>query len=132
MPANTRFQALVVVDGYAFPEPSSYDSNTADIVDAGRNVNGVTIGTVVRSDVSKIDMSWNYLTVAQWAAIQQCFKPTAGGRFYNLVSFFDSTAGGWVTKQMYVSDRTSGMWRRDPQTGAVLGWVGSRLALIEV
>jgi len=31
-----------------------------------------------------------------------------------------------------VSDRSAGMWRRDPDNGAVMGFVGPRLALIEV
>ena len=126
------FRALVSVDGYDFPEPSSYKGNTATLVDSSRNVEGRMIGSVVRDDVAKIEISWRYLTVEQWARIQKCFKQSSGGSFVNLVTFFDQSVGGWVTKEMYVSDRNSGMWRRDPDTGDVLGWTECSLNLIEV
>ena len=43
--------ALVEIEGYALPTPSQYVGLTATIVNAGRNVKGVTIGTVIREDV---------------------------------------------------------------------------------
>lgn len=125
-------RALVTVGNYEFPEPSSYSANTATLVDSARNLKGVVIGTVIRDDVSKIEISWRYLTLDEWARINKCFKQSAGGRFYNTVTFLDQSAGGWVTKNMYVSDRSAGMWRRDPESGDVLGWVDCRLSLVEV
>ena len=68
----------------------------------------------------------------EWSEINKRFKVSAGGSFINNVTFFDQTSGGWVTRQMYVNDRTSGMWRRDPNTGDVLGWNDCKLSLIEV
>ena len=126
------FRALVSVDGYDFPEPSAYSSNTSTLVDSARNTEGVMIGSVIRDDVSKIEISWRYLTVEQWARIQNCFRQSSGGSFTNLVNFFDQSVGGWITKEMYVSDRKSGMWRRDPETGDVLGWTDCSLSLIQV
>lgn len=126
------FRALVSVGGYDFPEPSTYSGNTSTLVDSARNVMGVMVGSVIRDDVAKIEMSWRYLTVKQWADIQKCFRQSSGGKFINLVTFFDQSVGGWVTKEMYVNDRTSGMWRRDPETGDVLGWTDCSLNLIEV
>ena len=126
------FKALVSVDGFDFPEPSSYSGNTSTLVDASRNVEGRMIGAVIRDDVAKIEISWRYLTVEQWARIQKCFRTDSGGSFSNLVVFFDQSVGGWVTKEMYVSDRKSGMWRRDPKTGDVLGWTDCSLSLIQV
>jgi hypothetical protein len=126
------FRALVSVAGYDFPEPSAYSGNTATLVDSARNTEGVMIGAVIRDDVAKVEVSWRYLTIEQWASIQKCFRESSGGKFINLVSFFDQTVGGWVTKEMYVSDRSSGMWRRDPQTGSILGWTECKLSLIEV
>ena len=125
-------RALVSVEGYDFPEPSAYSGNTATLVDYARNVEGRMIGAVVRDDVAKIEMSWRYLTVEQWANIQKCFRNSSGGKFINLVTFFDQAVGGWVTKEMYVNDRTAGMWRRDPQTGDILGWTDCAINLIEV
>ena len=127
------FRALVSVGGYDFPEPSSYVGTTSTLVDSARNVEGKMVGSVIRDDVSKIEISWRYLTVEQWANIQKCFRQSSGGKFINLVDFFDQSVGGWVTKEMYVSDRpTQGMWRRDPKTGDVLGWTDCKLSLIEV
>ena len=126
------FRALVSVGGYDFPEPSTYSGNTSTLVDSARNVMGSMVGSVIRDDVAKIEITWRYLTVKQWADIQKCFRNSSGGKFINLVTFFDQSVGGWVTKEMYVNDRTAGMWRRDPETGAVLGWTDCSLNLIEV
>ena len=126
------FQALVSVGGYAFPEPSAYSGITSTLVDSARNVAGEMIGSVVRDDVAKIEISWNYLTIEQWANIQKCFSESAGGKFINLVYFFDQAIGDWREKKMYISDRKAGMWRRDPSTGDVLGWTNCSLSLVEV
>lgn len=80
------FRALVTVGSYPFPEPSAYSGNTATLVDSARNLEGVVIGSVIRDDVAKVEMSWRYLTVEQWAAINKCFKQSAGGKFYNTVT----------------------------------------------
>lgn len=126
------FRALVSVDGYDFPEPSAYSANTSTLVDSSRNVQGKMVGSVIRDDVAKIEISWRYLTVEQWARIQQCFRQSSGGKFINLVDFLDQSVGGWVRKEMYVNDRKAGMWRRSPETGDVLGWTDCSLSLIEV
>ena len=128
------FKALVSVGGYDFPEPSAYSGNTSTLVDSARNVEGRMVGSVIRDDVSKVEISWKYLTVEQWARILQCFKESSGGKFINDVTFFDQTIGDWVAtpKKMYISDRSAGMWRRDPTTGDVMGWTNCSLSLIEV
>lgn len=130
-----------------FPEPSEYSANTATLVDGGRNVEGEMIGTPVRDNISKIEMSWRFLTVEEWARVNQFFNPveipppegsdentppTIEGGFINQVGFFDQSVGDWVVKEMYVSDRSSGMWRRDPETGGVKGWANCKLSLVEV
>ena len=123
-------EALVTVGTYAFPEPSSYSSLTSTLVDSSRNVSGIMVGSVIRDDISKIEISWKYLTVEQWSAIQMCFY--GKDKFVNDVTFFDQTTGTMKTKSMYVSDRSAGLWRRDPVTGAVLGWKDCSLSLIQV
>lgn len=125
-------RALVTVGGYDFPEPSSYSGSTSTIVDSARNVQGVVIGSVIRDDVGKIEMSWRYLTVRQWADILKCFSIARGGKFYNTVTFFCQDIGGWTTRQMYVSDRQASMFRRDPETGSVMGYTDCSLSLVEV
>lgn len=123
---------LVTVAGVALPEPSTYSGNTSTLVDSARNVEGIMIGSVIRDDVAKVELQWRYLTVQQWASINRLFKQSAGGSFINPVTFFDQAAGTYVTRQMYVNDRKAGMWRRNPETGEVMGWTNCTLALIEV
>lgn len=65
--------ALVTVNGVDLPEPSSYEATTSTIVDSGRNVQGKVVGSVVRHDVAKVSLKWNYLTAQQWAAILSLF-----------------------------------------------------------
>lgn len=124
--------ALVSVGDYDFPEPSSYSGNTSTLVNAGRNAEGYMVGSVIRASVAKVELSWKYLTIQQWADIQKCFDENRGGNFISLVRFFDQSAGGWSVAEMYVSDRKAGMWRRDPDTGAVLGWTNCSLSLVEI
>lgn len=126
------FRALVTVGDYEFPEPSTYSGNTSTLVDSARNVEGKMVGSVIRDDIAKVEISWRYLTVEQWARIQRCFRQSSGGKFINLVTFFDQSIGGWVTKEMYVNDRKAGMWRRSPDNGYILGWTDCALSLIEV
>ena len=125
-------RALVKVGDYEFPEPSAYSGNTSTLVDSARNAEGRMVGSVIRDDISKVEISWKYLTVEQWANIQKCFRDGSGGKFINSVEFFDQSVGGWVTKEMYVSDRKAGMWRRNPQTGDIMGWTECSLSLIQV
>ena len=120
--------ALVTVAGVALPEPSEYSANTSTIVDSGRNVQGKVVGAVVRSGVSKIEVKWKYLTAQQWASIISPFDTA----FYASVRFYDQSSAGYVTKQMYVSDRKAGMWRRHHETGEVMGWTACSLSLVEV
>ena len=120
--------ALVTVAGVELPEPSSYKSGTSTLVDSGRNVQGVVIGSVIRDDVAKIELSWRYLTAQQWASVLSLFNRN----FYNSVTFFNQATGDYTTREMYVGDRSAGMWRRHPSTGEVMGWTECSLNLIEV
>lgn len=120
--------ALVSIGGFSFPEPSSYSATSSTIVDSARNVSGYVVGAVVRADVAKIELSWKYLTAAQWARILSLFANS----FYNDVKFLNQTTNAYETRTMYVSDRSAAMWRRDPRTGAVMGYTNCSLSLVEV
>ena len=120
--------ALVTIAGYELPEPSAYSANTSTLVDSARNVQGYVIGSVIRSDVAKVELSWRYLTVDQWAGILSLFNKS----FYNNVTFFNQSTGRYETRQMYVGDRKAGMWRRHPVSGDIMGWTECKLSLVEV
>lgn len=121
-------RALVTVAGYNFPEPSSYDAITSTIVDSARNVQGYVVGSVIRSDVAKIEISWRYLTAQQWANVLSCFTKN----FYNSVTFLNQATNSYTTRTMYVSDRSGNAWRRNPATGEIMGYTDCRLSLVEV
>lgn len=120
--------ALVSIGGFDFPEPSTYSATTSTIVDSARNVSGYVVGSVIRNDVAKIELTWRYLTANQWASILSLFS----NGFYNDVRFLNQVTNREDTRTMYVSDRNAGMWRRDPQTGEVMGYTNCSLSLVEV
>lgn len=119
---------LVTVAGIPLPEPSEYSANTSTIVDSGRNVQGYVIGAVVRHDVAKVELRWRYLTAQQWANVLSLFT----NNFYNDVRFFNQATARYETRQMYVGDRSAGMWRRHPASGEVMGFTDCKLSLVEV
>jgi hypothetical protein len=121
-------EALVTIGGYELPEPSTYNATTSTIVDSGRNVEGKVVGSVVRSDVAKIELSWKYLTAQQWANILSLFTDS----FYNDVRFMNQATNHYDVRTMYVSDRSAGMWRRHPDTGEIMGYTSCSLSLVEV
>jgi hypothetical protein len=120
--------ALVTVAGVALPEPSEYSASTSTLVDSARNVSGYVVGAVVRSDVAKVELKWRYLTARQWADVLSLFT----NNFYNQVRFFNQATADYTTRQMYVGDRSAGMWRRHPSTGEIMGFTDCALSLIEV
>lgn len=121
-------EALVSIGGYNLPEPSSYSAVTSTIVDSARNVQGKVVGSVVRSDLAKIELSWKYLTAEQWATVLSLFTSS----FYNDVRFLNQATNTYDVRTMYVSDRNSSMWRRNPVTGEVMGYTNCSLSLVEV
>ena len=121
-------EALITIGGYELPEPSTYSATTSTIVDSARNVAGYVVGSVIRHDVAKVEVTWRYLTAEQWATILSMFSSS----FYNSVRFYSQTSAAYEIRDMYVSDRTAGMWRRHPETGAVMGWTNCSLSLVEV
>ena len=122
---------LVSIGDFAFPEPSTYSATTSTIVDSGRNVEGYVIGAVIRDDVAKISLGWNFITASDWAAILAQFSPSRGGSFYNNVTFYLQDTNSWVTREMYVSDRTADIFLRD-KAGNIRGYTGVAMSLVEV
>ena len=122
---------LVTIGSYAVPSPSTYSATTATLVDSGRNVQGKVIGAVIRDDVAKIAMTWNFISAQDWADLLSQFSPARGGNFYNSVTFFCQDTNAWETRQMYVSDRTASVFLRD-SAGNIRGYTGASLSLVEV
>lgn len=126
------FRALVSIGGVDLPTPSSYIGTTSTLVDSGRNAQGRVVGAVVREDVAKIEMTFNFLTVAEWSNMLKLFNTKYGGDFYRSVTFFCDVSGTWETREFYVSDRTtSGIVKVDRNTGIPFGFAKAKFSLIE-
>ena len=100
-------------------------------MDSGRNTLGYVIGAVIRDDVAKVEMTWNFISAEDWAELLSQFSPAQGGSFYNTVTFFLQDTNSWVTRQMYVSDRVANIFLRGPD-GSIRGYAGASLSLVEV
>lgn len=122
---------MVSIGSFAFPEPSTYSATTSTVVDSGRNVEGYVIGAVIRDDIAKVEMTWNYISAQDWANILSKFSTARGGAFYNDVTFYLQDTNSWVTRQMYVSDRTADVFLRD-KSGNIRGYTGAAMSLVEV
>lgn len=122
---------LIKIGNYKPKCPSEYNATTSTIVDSGRNVNGKVIGAVVRENVAAIDITFNYISVEDWATILQCFDSNYGGSFYRNVTFYDQVSNSLVTRKMYVGDRTSNGLHILDKNGNPQGWLGAKLSLVE-
>ena len=120
-----QLEPLVYANGWALPWMSEYNPESAVFVDAARNSAGVMIGGVIRENVSKIEVTWRWLPVAEWAKV--CQIP-----FKCMVKFFDQETGTWSTKEMYKSDTTARGKQMDFRTGRLKGWFECRIAFIQV
>jgi hypothetical protein len=103
-----------------------------DVVDSGRNAEAHMIGSVIAPDVYKVEATWRFLPPGEWAAILQLFIPNYGGQFLGEVTLYDHTRGDWVTRTMYIGDRSSDLYLRASGSFDVLGTTNNRIALIEV
>lgn len=124
-------RALVSIAGHDIPDPSTYSGTASTVVDSGRNVQGYWVGAVIRDSMAKVEMSWNYLTIEEWAEISRLFDGSRGGSFVNSVTFFCTDTGGWETRQMYPGDRKAGVFLRN-KDGSIRGLTGCTVNLIEV
>lgn len=125
------WRPMVTVAGTALPEPSTYSATTSTAVDSARNADGVMVGAVIRDDIGKISMTWNFITVEKWAKMLSLFSTANGGSFTNSVTFFCQDSGTWETRTMYVNDRQANVFLRNAD-GSIKGYTQASLNLIEV
>ena len=82
---------------YDLPTPSQYSGLSSTLVDSARNTKGVVVGDVVKSDVAKIEITWNFLSTKEYSKIAQLFEPKYNNNdksaFFRPVAFFDVILG---------------------------------------
>ena len=127
------------------PCASSYNGIATTVVDSGRNASAEVIASVIASDVAKVELKWNFLTVEQYSLIAQLFEPKYGGNFMVAVRFFDVVKGDFdgdntlapntttnKCRKMYCGDRkVSFANMKLDDDGRPIGYQGVSLNLID-
>jgi hypothetical protein len=118
--------ALLTINGNTVsPEPSVYDIQVADITEASRNASGELIAELIATK-RRLDLSWRYLTKAQYTAILGYFTS-----FFNTIVYHDPVTGATRSATMYVGDRRSGTFEYDSGANEIVGWKDVKFSLIE-
>ena len=93
------------------PTPSEYSGSSSTPVDSARNEAGQVVGSVIASDIAKIELQWKFLTVEQYRNIARLFEPKYGGEFFVPVSFFDVITGLFEGKLTKAPNNTDNICR---------------------
>lgn len=118
------------------PAPSTYKMTSSDFVDSARNSSGVVVSNVIRSGVRKIEMTWKFLTQAQYTILFGLFE--GSGNFVHSCYYYDTGLGNYQTKDFYVSDRVSETAQMvvdldsNNNISSIKGYADVKLSLIEV
>lgn len=127
---------LQIKQGATFEDfviPSS-DSGTLYIqtmVDAGRDMNGNTVGQPIGSDKIKYEISNAMLTDAEFHRLLLYFDRAQGGAFVNIFKVYDPRVQDFVEKTMYIGNRQGRPFKAD-SGGNILYWRDTTLNIIEV
>lgn len=81
------------------PVPSEYIGISTTLVDSGRNTQGQVIADVIKSDVAKVELKWNFLSAKDFSDIAKLFEPKHNNNdmsvFFRPVSFFDVVSNSY-------------------------------------
>ena len=84
----------------------------ATMVDQARTADGIVRGSVI-AKASKIELKWAVLSPEKWAEICTFFN----NHFYFDAQYYDMETNDFVTKKMYVGDRSAMPFIVDGTTG---------------
>lgn len=110
--------------------PDTFKIITTTIVNAGRNAQAEVIGEQIGRTQSKIDgYKVPFLYAHEWTKILQMFKD----KISRPVKYFDQEAGDFITRQMYVSDRTATAFAyKQDGSGRIEIWKDCELHMIDM
>lgn len=155
--ANSLVSIKPIVSGSSWNNltaPSTYKMTSTTLVVSGRNTKGVVVASIIREGVRKIEISWKYLTIAQFSTIAKLFEGSntgGNGAFSCYVKYFDTVIGQFIDssqgfkglngtnygsttpREFYVGDRITDTAQitLDKTTGAPIGYTNVKLSLIE-
>ena len=120
--------------GLPVPAINGYTGQSSTSVDSSRNLKGKVVGNVVRSDIAKIELKWNYLDSQTYSDMAKLFEVNLGGAFYVKVCFFNVIINGFdAGRTFYPNDRKANyMEITTNKIGVPVGYKGVSLNLIEV
>lgn len=121
-------------NGIVLPTPiiGSSGLTISTLVDGGRNANGKFVGAVIGNDKLSIDLEFVSLSPEEFMNFLNIFDSNNGGNFVNEFKIFDPRVNDWVSKEMYVGDRTGRPIKLDRNTGRPLRWKDIKAKLVEV
>lgn len=123
---SMRTSNFLVRNGVELPTPSTMKVDYYDLVtDAERSLDGYNHANVVRMNVRKVMVSWNYLSQDELQLLLQ--RPTS---FYYPITYFDPLDGDFRTITVYNGDRSTEMLSFD-FTDYVGDYTGFSLSFIE-
>ena len=117
-----------LLNGMVLPTPSvGYGQQQhTRLVDAGRNANGVVIGSVIGRTQSKVNLGWNYLPKTQWEAVAKLLHE----HLYVTLEYYDYAVGKRVSRQMYHGDFSAEPFRTDGN-GVPLAYINCKVNFID-
>jgi len=115
--------ALITVNGTAFPDPVQYDPSVEPIGNWDRNAKGYLVGDLVGYK-AKLTLAWEFLTGVQFKMLINAVAP-----FFVTVKYWDAAEDGYSIKQFYASARSGKLALRRPDGSTV--WKGCAFNLIE-
>jgi len=102
------------------------------MVDGGNNANGRFLGTVIGDDKLCYDISFSHLTPEQLMTFLKLFDRSLGGSFAREYLVFDPRINEFVTKTMYIGDRSGRPLRIDKNSFKPTAWADVSARLIEI
>ena len=126
--AEVYFEGEWVVLPMAAPDTTKQITTT--VVNAGRNAEAEVIGEQIGRTQSKIDAyKIPYLYSHEWSKILRIFKD----QIVRTVRYFDQEENGFITRDMYVNDRTATVFAyKQDGSGKVEIWKDCELHLIDM
>ena len=113
------------------PSYSSAKQTASTMVNSGRSSDGVVYAQrVLDRDLTKIEITWKYLTASQWSAILSKIL-TGTDNFYVWIKYFDMQAGAFKCRQFYPGDRTATPFRLNQTTKEVMSWLDCTVNFID-
>lgn len=99
----------------------------ATMVDQARTADGIVRGSVI-AKANKIELKWKVLSPEAWADICTFFD----NHFYFDATYYDMQTNSFMTKTMYVGDRSAMPFIMDEVTGKPTYWLDCQANIIGI